>query len=105
MARAPLVRAEVRPRRLALPDPRAVRGIVPAAALGAVFVAVRLVVALSPPLRETYYDEALTGLMSLAILRGVPQVFYWVISKRYPHQPRFSGTVSATRLSNSGPLV
>ena len=41
------------------------------------FAAIRLLVALSPPLRETYYDEALTGLMSLAILRGVPQVFYW----------------------------
>jgi hypothetical protein len=42
-----------------------------------VFIAVRLLIALSPPLRETYYDEALTGLMSLAILRGIPQVFYW----------------------------
>ena len=74
---APLARAGAAPRWLALPDTGAVRGIVPAAALGAAFVAVRLVVALSPPLRETYYDEALTGLMSLAILRGVPQVFYW----------------------------
>jgi F5/8 type C domain/Dolichyl-phosphate-mannose-protein mannosyltransferase len=49
----------------------------PAAALGVGFFLVRVLVALSPPLRETYYDEALTGLMSLQILRGVPQVFYW----------------------------
>src|SRR5262245_52497550 len=46
-------------------------------ALGAGFFLVRVVIALSPPLRETYYDEALTGLMSLAILQGIPQVFYW----------------------------
>ncbi len=51
--------------------------IAPAVALGALFLLARVMVALSPPLRETYYDEALTGLMSLAILRGVPQVFYW----------------------------
>ena len=37
----------------------------------------RLIIALSPTFSETYYDEALTGLMSLAILRGIPQVFYW----------------------------
>ena len=51
--------------------------IASAVALGTVFLLTRVIVALSPPLRETYYDEALTGLMSLAILRGVPQVFYW----------------------------
>ena len=45
--------------------------------LAAVFALGRVVISLSPPLRETYYDEALTGLMSLQILRGVPQVFYW----------------------------
>ena len=48
-----------------------------AVVLAAVFVLVRVPLSLSPALRETYYDEALTGLMSLAILRGVPQVFYW----------------------------
>jgi hypothetical protein len=53
------------------------RAIAPAVGLAAVFALVRVVVALSPPLSETYYDEALTGLMSLAILRGVPQIFYW----------------------------
>ena len=51
--------------------------IAPAVALGTVFLLTRVIVALSPPLSETYYDEALTGLMSLAILRGVRQVFYW----------------------------
>src|SRR5262249_3162749 len=30
-----------------------------------------------PLLAETYYDEALTGLMAFAILHGAPQVFYW----------------------------
>jgi hypothetical protein len=45
--------------------------------LAAIFFGARVVIALSPLLRETYYDEALTGLMSLQILRGVPQVFYW----------------------------
>ncbi len=76
VARAPLPRAEATTRPLWLPL-AAVRGLAPALGLAGVFAAIRLLVALSPPLRETYYDEALTGLMSLAILRGVPQVFYW----------------------------
>src|SRR5262245_25620514 len=42
-----------------------------------VFLAARLWLATTPPLGETYYDEALTGLMGLAILHGTPQVFYW----------------------------
>ncbi|HWC04909.1 MAG TPA: glycosyltransferase family 39 protein [Methylomirabilota bacterium] len=41
------------------------------------FLALRYRLALTPPLAETYYDEALTGLMALAILKGAPQVFYW----------------------------
>jgi hypothetical protein len=45
--------------------------------LALVFVGLRYWLALTPILSETYYDEALTGLMSLAILHGVPQVFYW----------------------------
>jgi Dolichyl-phosphate-mannose-protein mannosyltransferase/F5/8 type C domain len=45
--------------------------------LAGVFVLARVTVGLSPALSETYYDEALTGLMCLAILRGLPQVFYW----------------------------
>jgi hypothetical protein len=53
------------------------RVVVPAIALAGVFALARVLVALTPTLSETYYDEALTGLMSLAILQGVPQVFYW----------------------------
>ena len=45
--------------------------------LAAVLLALRYWLALSPLLAETYYDEALTGLMAYAILHGVPQVFYW----------------------------
>ena len=41
------------------------------------FLALRYRLALTPTLAETYYDEALTGLMALAILHGAPQVFYW----------------------------
>jgi hypothetical protein len=49
-----------------------------ASALGrGLFVAARLHRAGARLSRETYYDEALTGLMSLAIPPGVPQVFYW----------------------------
>ena len=48
-----------------------------AAVLAGVFVLVRLPLALTSTLSETYYDEALTGLMGLEILRGIPQVFYW----------------------------
>jgi hypothetical protein len=75
-ATAPPV-AAIRRWPLELPRVAAVRTIAAAAGLATVFALVRVVVALSPPLRETYYDEALTGLMSLDILRGVPQVFYW----------------------------
>jgi hypothetical protein len=47
------------------------------ALLAAVFLALRYRLALTPLLAETYYDEALTGLMAFAILHGIPQVFYW----------------------------
>jgi hypothetical protein len=53
------------------------RAFAPAVALAVVFILARVILALSPTLSETYYDEALTGLMSLAILHGIPQVFYW----------------------------
>jgi hypothetical protein len=62
---------------LDLPRVELAQAIAPAVGLAAVFALARVVIALSPPLRETYYDEALTGLMSLEIQRGVPQVFYW----------------------------
>jgi 4-amino-4-deoxy-L-arabinose transferase-like glycosyltransferase len=45
--------------------------------LAVVYLAARYWLAATPRLAETYYDEALTGLMALEILRGVPQVFYW----------------------------
>ncbi len=45
--------------------------------LAVVFLALRYRLALTPTLAETYYDEALTGLMAFAILHGTPQVFYW----------------------------
>src|SRR5262245_4944306 len=77
VARAHVPRAEATTRTVGLPLAAVARRVAPAVALAALFVAARLLIALSPPLRETYYDEALTGLMSLAILRGVPQVFYW----------------------------
>jgi hypothetical protein len=73
MARA----ATARRRPLDLPRVDLARTITLAGGLAATFALVRVVIALSPPLRETYYDEALTGLMSLDILRGLPQVFYW----------------------------
>jgi Dolichyl-phosphate-mannose-protein mannosyltransferase/F5/8 type C domain len=72
----PGVVAETRSRAAAFPR----RGILVAAAgalLAAVFLALRYRLALTPALAETYYDEALTGLMALAILHGTPQVFYW----------------------------
>jgi Dolichyl-phosphate-mannose-protein mannosyltransferase/F5/8 type C domain len=56
------------------------RGIWVAAAgalLALVFLALRYRLALTAALAETYYDEALTGLMAFAILHGDPQVFYW----------------------------
>src|SRR5262245_8935498 len=56
------------------------RGIWTAAAgllLALVFLALRYRLALTAALAETYYDEALTGLMAFAILHGDPQVFYW----------------------------
>ena len=74
----PVARAAARRwRSLDLSRVTLVRAIAPALGLAATFALVRVVIALSPPLRETYYDEALTGLMSLDILRGIPQVFYW----------------------------
>src|SRR5262245_16404866 len=69
--------ASLRRRALELLRAEPVGAIAPALALAAVFVLARVIIALSPTLSETYYDEALTGLMSLAILQGVPQVFYW----------------------------
>ena len=45
--------------------------------VGIIYLAVRYWLATTPVLAETYYDEALTGLMGLAILRGEPQVFQW----------------------------
>ena len=51
-------------RTLGLPFAAAARRVAPALGLTALFVAVRLLIALTPPLRETYYDEALTGLMA-----------------------------------------
>jgi hypothetical protein len=69
--------ATKRRRPLDVPRAQLLRAITPAVGLAGAFALVRIVIALSPPLRETYYDEALTGLMSLDILRGVPQVFYW----------------------------
>src|SRR5262249_26819277 len=45
--------------------------------LAAGFLALRYWLAITPLLAETYYDEALTGLMAFAILHGDPQVFYW----------------------------
>jgi hypothetical protein len=56
---------------------RGVGVAVAGALLAAVFLALRYGLALTPTLAETYYDEALTGLMAVAILRGDPQVFYW----------------------------
>jgi hypothetical protein len=57
--------------------PRRLVVLIIAALLGAVFLGLRYRLAVSPLLAETYYDEALTGLMALAILHGSPQVFYW----------------------------
>jgi dolichol-phosphate mannosyltransferase len=42
-----------------------------------VYLVARYWLATTPFLSEANYDEALTGLMGLAILRGEPQVFYW----------------------------
>src|SRR5215470_19205497 len=64
-----------------LPSARRGRRIVWVAVLGALLAAVLLALrywlAGSPLLAETYYVEALTGLMAFAILHGTPQVFYW----------------------------
>ena len=54
-----------------------VKGLGPPALLALVFLATRYVLARTALLSETYYDEALTGLMGLAILHGQPQVFLW----------------------------
>jgi hypothetical protein len=51
--------------------------LVPLAGLLALFVGLRWWLALTPTLSETYYDEALTGLMAFDILRGGLPVFYW----------------------------
>src|SRR5262249_29846109 len=51
--------------------------VIVGAALAVVFLGLRYRLAVTPPLAETYYDEALTGLMAIAILHGSPQVFYW----------------------------
>jgi hypothetical protein len=59
---------------LARPRNRAAAALASAALI---FVAIRWWLARTPALSETYYDEALTGLMAMAILRGEPQVFYW----------------------------
>jgi hypothetical protein len=69
--------ASLRRRALELLRAEPARALAPAAGLAAVFFLARVIIALSPTFSETYYDEALTGLMSLAILRGIPQVFYW----------------------------
>ena len=44
--------------------------------LAVVGLALSYRLALTPALAETYYDETLTELMAVEILRGVPQVFY-----------------------------
>src|SRR5262245_53362283 len=77
VAEGPSRGSSIRRRLLDLLHAEPARAIAPAVGLAAVFALVRVVIALSPTLSETYYDEALTGLMSLAILRGVPQIFYW----------------------------
>src|SRR5215831_9160375 len=69
--------ASLRRRTLEILRVESAGAIAPTLALAAVFVLARVIIALSPTLSETYYDEALTGLMSLAILQGIPQVFYW----------------------------
>jgi hypothetical protein len=56
---------------------RAVRILIIGAVIAAVFLGLRYRLAITPSLAETYYDEALTGLMAIAILHGSPQVFYW----------------------------
>jgi 4-amino-4-deoxy-L-arabinose transferase-like glycosyltransferase len=53
------------------------RYAVAVALLVLVFVALRVWLATTPILSETYYDEAVTGLMALDILRGTQQYFYW----------------------------
>jgi hypothetical protein len=69
---------------LAGPIPRAVS--LPTAAwrystaltvLTVLFLGLRAWLATTPALSETYYDEAVTGLMALDILRGTQQYFYW----------------------------
>ncbi len=65
-----------------LPRTRGLAGAWPGTLVGAafltsVFALARIPLALTSTLSETYYDEAVTGLMALEILRGIPQVFYW----------------------------
>ncbi len=47
------------------------------AVLLGVYLVIRWVMAHSPLLAETYYDEAVTGNMALHILKGEPQLFFW----------------------------
>jgi hypothetical protein len=47
------------------------------ALISVVFMLLRYIEATTATLAETYYDEAVTGLMSLDILRGIHHVFYW----------------------------
>src|SRR5439155_24091333 len=76
-----------------------VRVGVPAVLLALLFVPVRYWVARSPALSETYYDEALTGSLSLAILRGIPQVSYWGL----PYLGADGASVAAGSFFLSGP--
>ncbi len=62
---------------LPLARPGALAWLGPLVFIALVQITLRVWLALTPDLSETYYDEALTGLMSLHILRGGPQVFYW----------------------------
>src|SRR5262245_25309743 len=64
------------PRTLSLPRP-AWWYAAAVASLVLLFVAVRAWLAATPVLSETYYDEAVTGLMARDILRGTQQYFYW----------------------------
>ena len=75
------------------------------------FALVRIPLALTSILSETYYDEALTGLMGLEILRGVPQVFYWgepyggAIGDAYPAAVGFWLFGPSTLVLRLSPLV
>src|SRR5262245_40322264 len=66
--------------------------------LAVVYFAARYWLATTSRLAETYYDEALTGLMGLAILRGEPQVFYW----GQPYLGAIEGYVAALGFAVAG---